>query len=306
MTDRTPPPEPGFYEDVPFDEYSAWDAFRKSDAPSLLRSPQHWLCEQQRPKHNDGMTMGSMIDCLICEPDEFKNLFATRPATYASEVKKGRGENKVTTAIQKPWNLNSNTCKEIAAKLKASGKEVVSQYDTEIAAAAAEALTSHPLVAAALKVGTTQVSMVWVDAETGVTCKGRLDLFVPPGHDEFGITDFKQNKNAARGPFRRDMTNYGYHLQGGLYQEAVASLFGGLYPPFNLAVVEPYQPFGVAVYPLGPDSLATGLISARKAMVIWQEIKDTGRYDGYPVFQEELDVLPYAIDPDLRAVGMGG
>jgi len=298
-------PKPGIYFDVPFDVYSAWLAFRKSDASDLLRSPMHWLWTQNHRKQTPAMTMGSMIDSLVCESQaEFDAQFAVRPDTYKSEVTKGRGEAKATTTIEKPWTMNSNTCKGIAEKLRASGMAIVSTGDVLTAKGAAAALKAHPLMAQWLKVGRTQVSMVWVDAKTGVLCKGRMDLLV--NESDLLIVDLKGTVDADRGPFRRTMTNFKYHIQGGLYQDGFASLTGGLYPAFYLAAVEMGGPHGCAVYPIGPDSLGTGLVEARKAMLVWREIQRTGKYLGYPVVQEELDILPYAIDFDIRAVGMGG
>lgn len=305
MPERTQCPPPGIYEGVPFAEYSAWDAFRKSDVPALLRSPLHWAWEQEHPYQSAAMDMGSMIDCLVCDgPEEFAAQFAMRPDTYESEETRGRGDNKVTTVVEKPWTMASKTCKAIWADLQASGKAVVSAGDVRAARGAAAALKAHPMIADWLAAGKTQVSMVWIDMETGVLCKGRLDLLVT----DYGllIADFKGTDNADRGAFRRTMTSLRYHIQGGLYQDGYASLTGGLYPPFYLAAVEMQEPHGCAVYPLGPDSLATGLIEARKAMLVWKEIQRTGKYLGYPVVQEELDVLPYAINPDVRAVGLGG
>ena len=302
---KTKCPEPGLYREIPFAEYSAWDAFRKSDVPDLLRSPMHWAWAQAHPYQSAAMNMGSMIDCLVCDgPAEFDAQFAVRPDTYASEETKGRGEAKITTTVVKPWTMSSNTCKAIWNSLQASGKAIVSAADVLTARGAAAALKAHPMVAQWMGEAETQVSMVWIDSETGVLCKGRLDLLLQAG--DLLIADFKGTDNADRGPFRRTMTNLRYHIQGGLYQDGFASLNGGLYPPFYLAAVEMDEPHGCAVYPIGPDSLATGLIEARKAMVVWKEIHRTGKYLGYPVVQDELDVLPYAINQDVRAVGLGG
>ena len=282
---RITPPAPGIYEAVPYDVYDSWDAFRSSYVSALLRSPRHWLYEQQHPRESDSMTFGSMVDCLITEPGEFDGRFAVRPATYTDS----RG-------VEKKWTLASNTCKEIDAAIQKSGKEPVNQADVERARNAAEATVVHPLIAAYRKTSAYQVCLVWTDEQTGCACKARLDIMAGTP----AILDLKTTRNASREAFRRDLSFFGYHVQAGLYQSGYAALHGGICPPVNLVAIESEPPHGVAVYPVGPDSLATGLIRARQAMELWQAVRTTGKHPGYPVYADEIEILPYMIDQSVR------
>lgn len=316
----TPLPPPGVYYDVAESDYRAWDAFHYSAASSLLRSAAHFKHELDHPSDSPEMRLGSLIDAMLFSPDSVDLRFVLRPDTYESEESHGRGAAKVTTTMTKPWTMQSNTCKAIWAGLQSSGRTIVSSADLTTAAEVVAHVRAHPIVADWLARGRSQVPVAWIDGtagngeETGVPCKGLLDLVVADGESpvdtqyDMVLGDLKTTNNADRGPFRRTLTGLGWHVQGGLYQDGYARATGkgsatGLYLPYYIIAAETEPPFGVAVYPIGPDSLAAGLRSARQAMAVWEAIRKTGEYPGYPVIQDELDVLPYAIPKDLSFNG---
>jgi len=313
-------PAPGIHFDVPEAEYRAWDAFHYSAVSSLLRSALHWKHESEHPSDTDQMRLGSLIDAMLFTPSAVDDLYVMRPDTYVSEVTHGRGSAKVTESVTKPWTMNSNTCKAIWAQLCESGRTVVSSNESDTAKQVVAAVRAHPIAADWLERGLKQVPVAWRDGtadngeETGCPCKGLLDLVVSDGTSpvdtqyDMVVADLKTTNNADRGPFRRTMTNFGWHVQGGLYQDGYARATGrggvtGLYLPYYIIAAETEPPYGVAVYPVGPDSLATGLRRARQAMAVWQAMRQTGEYPGYAVIQEEIDVLPYALDREVSFNG---
>ena len=298
-------PEVGIHGGVPEAEYRAWDAFHKSAVGALLRSPMHWAYERDHPKETAAMAFGTLVDCLLLEPETFAERYGMVPSTYAKEETKGRGANKHVETTEKPWNANSNTCKAILKDLADRGVRPISPATLARAQGAARAIKDHPLAAEWLARGQRQVSLVWTDSETGVLCKARGDLIVEPGRcEEMGaadllMVDLKVTNDASYGAFRRTMTFLGYHIQAGLYQDGYATLHGGLNPPFYMLAVEDEPPHGVVAYPVGPDSIMTGLRKARDAMKVWEAIRQTGNLPGYPVLADEMDVLPWALDKDL-------
>jgi len=296
-------PKPGIYYGVKEAEYRAWPYFSQSEAKGLLRSPMHWAAWKKKPRQTEVMLVGSLVDCYLTSRSEWTARYVLRPATYRAEKTTGRGEAKATTVEIKKFNTNATVCAEKLAELEASGKTVITRSQAKTAVRTGRAAKKHPIVAKWLFTADRQVSVVWDDTQTGVRCKGRYDLLAVPKNiaeaDQysFAIPDLKCTFVADREAFRRTATIMGYAVQAGMYSDAYSVLHQGLTPIFYWVAIETEHPHGVAVYPVGPSTLATGLKTARKAMLVWKDVQ-AGKMYGYPVYQDELDILPYAIDHD--------
>ena len=290
--ERPVDPEPGIYRDIPFEEYLTWNCFSKSMVSAALRSGEHLMDYIHGRRRSAAMALGSLVDCLVLEPHLFDAQYVIQPATYMTEHTKGRGAEKTTEKVEKPWNLNSLVCKQVAADIAASGKIIVSEGDLSKAGAIRKALMAHGEAAVAITEGEKQVSFVWVDEVTGIKCKGRADLV-----GKKTIDDLKTAQDASPAEFGRAIGRFGYHIQAAAYTHAWEQLTGED-RGFRFVVAETGDLPAVALYELNSTSIAAGLCVFRRAMAniaIWQE----RGVEGYSPWWEPISAPRWMVDREL-------
>jgi len=252
--ERTPPPEPGLYYDVPEPEYRAWDAINWSNLKLMAKTPRHYHHAATREPFDstDAQDQGRLFHSLLLEPDIAKDMFVVRPQTYPSESSKGRGENKVTDTVEKPWNMNANYCKAWVKRQADEGKIVVRPYDLNAARAMTASIMEIPDAVVFLKGAQTEVSIVWDDPQTGLRCKGRLDIL---NHGQIG--DAKSSSGSlARDEFARTVKYWGYAGQAAFYRDGLDVLLNNdgvplpTVPMFRFFCAESNPPFAAAIYDL--------------------------------------------------------
>ena len=288
-------PKPGIYENVPFAEYRSWDAFSQSMVTSTLRSGLHlqtYLTTERKP--SDAQRLGSLVDCLVLEPELFDEYFIEQPATYQTEVSKGRGADKHAEIVTKPWSLRSNTCKEIQANIIASGKTPVSTAEIAKSKLMTENVMANKNAAEWVNQGKKQLSIVWTDDDTGVLCKGRLDIFC-----ESFVVDLKTTQDASEQAFPFAISKWGYHVQGAMYSDGMAALTDGTQMPYEFIVVESSEPYAVAVYDLEPDALLAGRSKYKRALAKYAEYKASGQFPGYSSFVEPISIPYWEIKKEI-------
>lgn len=284
--------KPGIYFDIPFEEYVALDAFNQSGAKKLLRSPAHYqayLLEEEEKK-SDCLILGSIVDCLALEPQKFDSYFAIRPETYTNE----KGETK-------PFNVNAKVCQAVMEQLSASGKQVIKTNMLDAATSIAAAITRHKTAAEIIGRSKKQVSLVWEDVDTGVLCKGRLDML-----SETDISDLKSTVDASPEGFSRSIESFGYHIQGAFYSDGYAALTGNIQLPYNIIAAETESPFCVATYALEADTLLIGRAIYKKALKKYADCKTHNNWPGYSDFLEPIDVPAWAIKKGLENAELEG
>jgi hypothetical protein len=131
--------------------------------------------------------------------------------------------------------------------------------------------------------GRSEVSMFWVDGETGMWCRGRLDYF------NGRAVDLKTTTNAAPDAHGRTCAAYGYHIQAAFYLrglEALAALGLIERPPggfeFVFAFVEKKPPYLSSSGALTAADLGTGDELCARALRRFADCQATGHWPGYP------------------------
>lgn len=138
----------------------------------------------------------------------------------------------------------------------------------EIAAAMIE---KHPQLRQAFSGGMPEVSVFWVDAQTGTPCKARFDYLKPRA-----IVDLKSYENTIGLPVRkaiaRCVATYRYHIQAAFYLEgAIAAreliaegrVFGEVDAGFPRALLAASERHFLFVFQQkGPAPLARGMVLA--------------------------------------------
>lgn len=271
--------KPGIYPDATFEEYIEWNAFHKSMVSPALRSTAHLhhYIESEK-KSSKAMDFGSLVDCLILEPKIFENDFVMIPETYINSKDK-----------EMPWTLKSNSCRDWMEETKNSGQTPYTREDYEKALLIAACCFDHKTANEWWKNSQKQVAIVWEDPDTGILCKGRIDIL-----KENGIYDLKTTSNASPFEFRRVFNNLLYHVQASMYSEGLATINGGELLPFGLIVAEADAPFCVATYIVGPESLVTGDNLFKRAIRKYKDYLELGP-TGYSNFAEEINIPNWAL-----------
>ena len=129
--------------------------------------------------------------------------------------------------------------------------------------------------------GRGEVKLEWIDIETGVRCKARLDYLQD---DHRVILDYKTTKGSAHpDAVSRNLFDRGYDIQGCWYIRAVLSSRFTLIPEpeFYLVTQEVYEPYALSVVALAPDAKWYGRRRCEDGLKLWKQSLDTGIWPGY-------------------------
>jgi len=268
-------PKPGIYRGVPFNEYLQWPAISASFLKDMEHTPHYAKVKADNPaEEKDCYTKGRLFHCLALEPEKADALFIIKPPTYTSE----KGE-------EKSWNGNANVCKAWMAAN--ADRTIVSADVYREAKAMADRVRGLTQMAPFLADADAELSGVYQDAPTGLTCKFRFDAF-----KNGIILDLKSTSGAAgREAFTREAQSHRYYIQVAHYIEAVKSL--GLsdgVPWFAFVAVEGYAPHDVAVYDVQDDPGALSydfLVYARiKRAMALQQTRWCMEHNEWPGYQD--------------------
>lgn len=177
----------------------------------------------------------------------------------------------------------TKAAQEAREEARAAGATPILAADSARADDLVEAVHAHPVAGAIFGAdGRPEQSMYWIDDETGVTCRGRVDWVHP-----LALVDLKTALVAAPSRFSRSLVDYGYALQAAWYSQGWHSLTGELLP-FIHVVVEKEPPHLVAVYQVDSDALAYGAEKASLARHIYAECESN---DDWPGYSPEIELV---------------
>lgn len=256
-------PDPGIYpaKDVPAEVYHAWDAMSASWLGILdTTSPKNFQHRRRFPPWpTAAMRFGQMLHVLTLEPFDFAARFEIAP-----------DGDKRTKAGKEAW---------AECEARAEGRPIIprtGENSYEQARAMAHAIEEHPHAPKLLHGGQREVSLVWIDEETGIKCKGRLDVLNPPA-----VPDVKSTINAQPAQFEKAIWNFGYHRQAALYLDGLAALNGGDTNQFVFIAVEKSAPYDVIVRPAGESVIAAGRMAYKRALFSYKKCRETDTWPGY-------------------------
>ena len=289
----TAPPAPGIYGNIPFAEYlrinawshsdmklcGEWDNDIKSFVPAPFRTPAHLFhrLNEGPPEPTKDQIKGTKAHCLYFEPDRFKREFHVLPAAI-----KDRRSNANKAAIE-------------AAEAQFGDDRVLMHEEflefQGFAFAAADHDLVRPLIGA---VGRTELTVVWIDEETGLTCKGRFDKLIEAAEQAPCIIDYKTTVCAHWRLFERQFAALGYDLQAAAYTDGATAQLGTK-PIFRVIAQEKSPPYLCVVGRVREETLDSGRTKYRAALREIKRCLTTGVWPGYADNHEiELDVPVWA------------
>lgn len=278
--ERVAVPKPGIYRGVAFDDYAAWDAVNSHILTGLARTPAHLHYELLNggPEPTPSLDLGWLLHLAMLEPERYADEFVIPPKV-----------DRRTKAGKATW---------VEFEAGAAGKRLIDAGTVAKVEAMRAALLAHPSAGEWLRSkGANEISVVWIDPETGVVCKARIDRIGMLGEWPI-VGDVKTARNAGRRAFERVIFDYGYHLQAQHYLaglHAIAPIAEGQpFRRFCFFVVENDPPHCVAVYELDESALVEAEQARQLRLRTWRQCVETGRWPGYGAGVDLVSLPPWA------------
>ncbi|MCP4571459.1 MAG: hypothetical protein GY838_03835 [bacterium] len=279
MTDARIDIEPGQYLDVEFEDYCNWDAMNQSTLKDAAESMAHLRAALDAPPRAETpahLTFGSLVHAGILEPLTLLERYVVMP-DFADGLCRDDG-----TPFKSP--RASNAYKDLVADFceQHPDQTVVSAEAYENMRSALQSLATNDLAKRYLSGCLSEVSICWIDADSGVKCKARLDGLNQ--HDR-RITDVKTAADVSDRGFSMSIVKWGYDVQSAFYLDGLATLLPDKHlPPYKFCIValESVSPFCTRASKMNAASIAAGRAKYKAWLAAYAEAMRTGTWPGYP------------------------
>jgi hypothetical protein len=275
--------EPGIYPDLPSDVYHAqrdwlsWSQMKYLIPPS---TPAHFKASlkagEERKRHFD---LGKVVHTLVLgDGDKF-------------EVVQSVGKDK------KPKDakdyLTVSACQHRDA-IYERGNVPILRTELDAALEMAESIKAHKTAHALLTMpGKPEVSLFWIDPDTGVKCRARVD-WLPDKQEgrRMLFTDLKTtSRSAAKTEFAKSAADLGYYGQATHYADGIKALGLDDDPVCLFVAVETTAPYAVAVHDFsGREDRRLAIATVEHCRRLYRECIETDEWPAYGqgVIQNEL------------------
>ena len=257
--------------DLPNSEYHASPAISKSGLDKIALSPAHFKADQEQEIKSDSdiLIFGSAFHDYILLPEIFQIKYAVLEKDFSGTTKKG---------------------KEILSKLRSANKVILKYEWMNTIEGMAKAISEHSKASILLQGGKPEVSIFWIDPDTGLECRCRPDYI----HSTGIIVDLKSTLNASPKAFAKAVANYRYHVQDAFYSEGYRQATGFYPKGFVFVAVEKNPPYAVACYELDQEAKAHGRFLYEENLNTLLKAKTTNIWTAYSSDIETLNLPPWA------------
>lgn len=241
--------------DIPNDIYHAGPGISSTGLKDILDySPAHFRYFQENRTTTKAMEDGTLIHTAILEPHLFGENVLVAPAC-----------DRRTTEGKRIWS-------DFLAS--SEGKTVVDSETYKTVCELTKSVKANKLAAKLLKGELSEVSVYWVDEETGVLCKARADHI----NDDL-IIDLKTCQSAQSKAFQRSIEYMRYHLSAAYYLDGFAKFMP--VKLFAWLAVEKTPPYGCRFFTAESDLLHTGRQEYREALNIYAKCLAENHWPAY-------------------------
>ncbi len=140
--------------------------------------------------------------------------------------------------------------------------------------------------------GDNEVMLVWIDEETQVLCKCKIDM-IRAGWQALG--DIKTTENAEMTEFSKSIAEYGYDRQAAWYLDGAKACKIPI-NHFMIIPVEKKEPFGVSVHPVSLDAIEQGRDCNRLLIREIARCFEVGVWPGYRDQLQPIAMPRYAVE----------
>lgn len=158
---------------------------------------------------------------------------------------------------------------------------VLKAEEFEIVCAMAKAQRASPAVMQAFERGEPEVSLIWLDKETGVHLKSRPD-WLPPDPTQHFIADYKSCLTIEPRKLSSDAFKFSYPVQAALQMDALTAVLG-IKNPLGIChvVQEKSEPYLADVRMFAPEHLDYGRLIYRRALRTFADCLNSGKWPAY-------------------------
>ena len=277
-------PAPGIYEQISAPVYHSIACASQSRLKDLLiKSPRRVRYEMDHPEApTPAKLLGTAIHTAVLQPDLFTTLY-TEAGQCEGTLRTGPRAGKRCDHEGKARYDGAWYCGTHGPKDPAILPDQVWALSADDWAACigirdeAHSREDNPEVAALLDGEARELTVIFIDDETGVRTKARLDVY------DSGltcITDLKTTRCAHPVVFRRQAADLGYHIQAGVYVQA-AKIVGLDADDFAFVAAEKVPPYDVSACPIDHVGIDLGIRDARPLLRLWAECEASGRWPRY-------------------------
>jgi hypothetical protein len=265
---------PGVYPGVSFDTYAIWPAANHSVLRHFDKTPAHayykWTHQQESTEFQG---LGHLIHEAVLEPA----LFRSRGPVVAPKV------DRRTTVGKETW---------AAFEKQHAGRTIITANQMEALRGIQQSISGHASAREALYgFGTNELSIIWIDPETGVLCKGRIDRFCEIGTQPV-ILDLKSiSRAASTHQAERSVNEYGYHQQAAFYLRGLDTLVPpepGVTRQFVWLFCETEPPYCVRLFQAEDAALDLGRREMDSYLAAYAHCAEVKEWPGWP---EGVDLL---------------
>ncbi len=239
---------------LPHVEYAAIEAVHWSCLKEMRKSPLHYRHrELHPPEETPTMRLGRAGHTAILEPMQFLRDYAL----FDGPVRRG-----------KAWE---------AFEALHADKTILKHDEYDPCVAMHDAVSEHPIASQFFARGRSEQAVTWIDPETGLACKARIDRLSEAEGFE-GLIDVKTTGTIDSRLFGTLAARMGYYAQLAHYTMGLR-VHGILVPP-RIVAIEAKPPHDIAVFDIDGDTLEAGMQEVRELLAKVKECRERGAWPG--------------------------
>lgn len=262
----------GIFFDVPAEDYhrkelgvannGALSRVAKSGAHLLA-----WYNDTAKSAETPAMVLGSAFHDAVLLPARFEKLWSIEPEwqNESARSKAGKAE-RAEWAVANP------------------GVRILSADDMATVLAMRDSLQAHPVIGHSLVGGFAEVTLRWLDPDTGLKCKARADYY---RRDLKLAFDLKTTFDASLDTFPKSCANFNYHVQDAHYSAGFEAL-GEPLDGFVFVAIEKEPPYAISVTMFGDATKEFARRVWRERMGALNQCVTTKKWPGY---SQEIEVI---------------
>lgn len=231
-------------------EYFAIDAISASLLKRVYNKEFYEVLNKVENSKNDAMKFGSLVHCMVLEPDEFNNRYA----------------------VMQELNLRTKEGKESKNlfELENRDKEIVTQDELRRAQNCLKSLENAKLLKIFKRGLKEQVALFKMQ---DLNCKSKIDFY-----DEKNglLIDLKTTSKSGE-EFLKDCKKFHYNLQMAFYHDGLVQL-GKEIKKVLIVGIQNQKPFKITIAELEQDELEVGRDKYNLAIKMLNKIKSDNKY----------------------------
>lgn len=170
------------------------------------------------------------------------------------------------------------------------GKRVLPHYDYQRCEAIVSELAQHKELGRLRDGCESEVSIFWRDNLSGLSCKGRLDLYSQKAAHVFDLKT--TSKLATERDFQRAVVQRGYHRQAAFYIDGLRAI-GAPAKDFYFIVAETEAPYAVALFKMDEAFIEYGRQQVRGLLQQYAICQQSNYWPSYPTEVQMLRCPPW-------------